>query len=311
MLVYIVRRIIQTIPIILSVSFIVLLLFTQVGEDPVRMKLGNHATQESVDALRAKWDLDKPLLIQYVLFLKQIVTFDFGVSFNSGEQLSEMFARGAITSLSLTVPPFFLGIIVNLALALLIAFYRGSWIDRGSTVLFVAAMSISYMVYIMFFQYFFAYELGWFPISGFREGLESVEYLLLPWLITMVVTAGPQIRLFRTMFLDETKADYVRTAFAKGCSPSRVMFVHILKNAMIPILTYTVIEIPHLILGAFLLERFFSIPGTGDILINAILNGDFPIIKGLTVLIAISFTLCNLLTDILYAYVDPRVQFEA
>ncbi len=311
MLSYIIRRVLQTIPITLGVALIVLILFTQVGEDPVRVKLGNHATAEAVAELRAKWDLDKPLPVQYVLFLKQIVSFDYGVSFNSGEKLSEMFASGAVASLSLTVPPFFLGLAMNLAVAVLIAFYRGSWIDRYSTVVFVAAMSVSYMVYVMFFQYFLAYKMGWFPISGYEPGFGSIVYLALPWLIIMVVSAGPEIRLFRTIFLDETKADYVRTAFAKGCSPARVMFVHIMKNAMIPILTYTVIEIPNLILGAFLIERFFSIPGTGDILLAAINNGDFPIIKGLTVLIAISFTFCNMLTDILYAYVDPRVQLDS
>ncbi len=307
---YIIRRVLQTIPIILGVAFIVLVLFTKVGEDPVRMKLGNHATPEAIQELRAKWDLDKPLGTQYLIFLKQIVTFDYGESFNSGEQLSEMFANGAYASLMLTLPPFFGGILINLAIAVLIAFYRGSWMDRYSTVLFVAGMSVSYMVYIMFFQYFLAYKLGWFPINGIEPGLGAIPYLLLPWIITMIVNAGPQIRLFRTVFLDETKADYVRTAFAKGCSPARVMFVHIMRNAMIPILTYTVIEIPNLILGAFLIERFFSIPGTGDILISGVNNGDFPIIKGLTVLIAISFTICNMIIDILYAYVDPRVQLD-
>jgi len=311
MLSFIIRRVLQTIPIILGVAFIVLILFTKVGEDPVRVKLGNHATAESVQELRAKWDLDKPLPIQYLLFLKQIVTFDYGESFNSGEKLSDMFASGISASLKLTVPPFLFGILINLSIAVLIAFYRGSWIDRYSTVLFVAGMSVSYMVYIMFFQYFLAYKLGWFPINGYEPGWAAIPYLALPWIITMVVTAGPQIRLFRTVFLDETKADYVRTAFAKGCSPARVMFVHIMKNALIPILTYTVIEIPNLILGAFLVERFFSIPGTGDILISAVNNGDFPIIKGLTVLIAISFTFFNMITDILYAYVDPRIQLDA
>jgi peptide/nickel transport system permease protein len=307
---YIIRRILQTIPIILGVALIVLVLFTQVGEDPVRMKLGNHATTEAIQELRAEWDLDKPFLVQYLLFLKQIVTFDYGESFNSGEKLSEMFASGSYATLMLTLPPFFGGLLINMAIAVLIAFYRGSWVDRYSTVFFVGGMSISYMVYIMFFQYFLAYEMGWFPINGFEPGIRAIPYLILPWIITLIVNAGPQIRLFRTVFLDETKADYVRTAFAKGCSPTRVMFVHIMRNALIPIMTYTVIEIPNLILGAFLIERFFSIPGTGDILISGVNNGDFPIIKGLTVLIAITFTICNMIIDILYAYVDPRVQLD-
>lgn len=310
MLSYIVRRLLQTIPIILGVSLIIFLLFTKVGEDPVRVALGTHATPEAIADLKAKWGLDQPLHIQYLDFLKQIVTFDFGESFVSREKLSDLFAAGAIVSLKLTAVPFFAGIAMNLAIALIIAFYRGSWIDRYSTVVFVAGMSVSYLVYIMAFQYFFAYMLDWFPINGYEPGWASIPYLTLPWIIYIVVTAGPQIRLFRTIFLDETRADYVRTALAKGCSSRQVMFNHIMKNAMIPVLTYTVIEIPSLILGAFLSERFFSIPGTGDTLITAINNGDFPIIKGLSVLIAIGFVLFNLLTDLLYAYVDPRVQLD-
>ncbi|RZA24162.1 MAG: ABC transporter permease [Proteobacteria bacterium] len=310
MLAYITRRLLQMIPILLGVSFIIFVLFTKVGEDPVRVALGDHATSEAIANLRAAWGLDKPLLMQYLDFLRQIVTFDYGRSYATGELLSETFANGALVSLSLTVPPFIAGLVLNVSIAVLIAFYRGSWIDRFSTVLFVAGMSVSYLVYIMTFQYVFSYLLGWFPISGYEGGLESISYLALPWIITIIVSAGPQIRLFRTVFLDETRADYVRTAIAKGSSTTQVMFKHIMRNAMIPILTYTVIEVPTLILGAFLLERFFSIPGTGDILITAINNGDFPVIKGMTIMIAISFTLFNLITDLLYAYVDPRVQLE-
>lgn len=310
MLAYVARRLLQMIPIVIGVSLIVFLLFTKVGEDPVRVALGEHATPEAIANLEAKWGLDQPLPMQYLSFLKQIATFDFGRSYATGELLSDTFANGALVSLSLTVPPFIAGLFLNVAIGMLIAFYRGSWIDRYSTVIFVAAMSISYLVYIMTFQYVFAYWLGWFPINGYEGGWESVTYLALPWIITIIVSAGPQIRLFRTVFLDETRADYVRTATAKGLTTNQVMFKHILRNAMIPILTYTVIEVPTLILGAFLLERFFSIPGTGDILITAINNGDFPVIKGMTILIAISFTVFNLITDLLYAYVDPRVQLE-
>ncbi len=310
MITFLVRRLLQVVPILIGVSLIVFILFTKVGEDPVRVRLGTHATKESIENLRHQWGLDKPAPVQYLDFLKQIVTFDYGKSYTTGEQLSEMFKNGALVSLSLTAPPFFIGLILNVSIALLIAYYRGSWIDKFSTVLFVAGMSISYLVYIMSFQYIFSYLLGWFPISGYEPGIRSIPYLILPWIITIVVSAGPEIRLFRTVFLDETRADYVRTATAKGCSPRRVMFKHIMRNASIPILTYSVVEIPALILGAFLMERFFSIPGTGDILITAINNGDFPVIKGMTIVISIAFTLFNLLTDVLYAYVDPRVQLD-
>jgi len=310
MLQYVIRRLLHMIPIVIGVALLVFLLFTSVGEDPALVALGQHATPEALADLRAEWGLDKALPLQFIDFLGQILSFDYGRSFNTNEKLSDIFGAGALISLSLTVLPYFFGALTNIAIAMLIAFYRGSLLDRVSTALFVAGMSISYLVYIIAFQYVLAFEFGWFPINGYATGWDGVPYLLLPWIIILVVTAGPEIRVYRTVFLDETKADYVRTAFAKGLGSGRVLFKHILKNAMIPILTNMVIGIPFLILGAFLLERFFSIPGLGDILITAINTGDFPIIKGLSVLIAIAYSFFNLLTDLLYAFVDPRVQLS-
>lgn len=307
---YVIRRLLQMIPIIIGVAALVFVLFTTVGEDPARVALGQHATAEAIAELRASWGLDQPLWLQFLDFLRQIVTFDYGRSYNTGEPLTEAFRQGAVVSLSLTVFPYVLGTLTNVSLALLIAYYRGSFFDRFSTALFVASMSISYLVYIIAFQYFLAYQADWFPINGYEAGWNGIAYLALPWIIIMVVTAGPDIRIYRTVFLDETKADYVRTAFAKGASETRVIFRHILKNALIPILTHVVIGIPFLILGAFLMERFFSIPGVGDLMITAINTGDFPVLKGLTVLIAIAYALFNLITDLLYALVDPRVQLS-
>ncbi len=307
---YVARRLLQMIPIILGVAALVFMLFTSVGEDPALVALGQHATPEAIADLRAEWGLDQPLWMQFLDFLRQIATFDYGRSFNTGEQLTDMFRQGALVSLSLTVFPFLLGTLTNVALGLLIAYFRGSLLDRISTAIFVGSMSISYLVYIIAFQYLLAYKAGVFPIQGYETGLAGVRYLLLPWIIILVVSAGPDIRIYRTVFLDETQADYVRTAFAKGASEASVIFRHILKNALIPILTHVVISIPFLILGAFLMERFFSIPGVGDIMITAINTGDFPILKGLTVLIAIAYAVFNLITDLLYAWVDPRVQLS-
>jgi peptide/nickel transport system permease protein len=307
---YVARRLLQMIPIILGVAALVFALFTTVGEDPARVALGQHATPEALAALRADWGLDQPLWMQFLDFLRQIALFDYGRSFNTGEQLLEMFRQGALVSLSLTVFPFLLGTLTNIAVGLLIAYFRGSLLDRISTAIFVGSMSISYLVYIIAFQYLLSYQADLFPINGYESGWSGLPYLFLPWIIILVVSAGPDIRIYRTVFLDETKADYVRTAFAKGASEASVIFRHILKNALIPILTHVVISIPFLILGAFLMERFFSIPGVGDIMITAINTGDFPILKGLTVLIAIAYAIFNLITDLLYAWVDPRVQLS-
>lgn len=310
MLAYIIRRLIYMIPIILGVAFLVFVLFSAFGEDPVRVALGTHATPQAIAELQAKWGLDKPLPMQFLDFLRQIVTFDYGHSFNTGEPLSSLFWEGATVSLSLTAPPYFVAVILFVSISLVISYYRNSWVDRFSRALFVGMMSVTYLVYIIFLQYALAFELDLFPVRGYQPGFESIPYLMLPWLIFLVIGIGPDVRMYRTVFLDEIKADYVRTARAKGASELRVLFVHILKNAMIPILTYTVVGIPFLILGAFLMERFFSIPGVGDLMINAINTGDFPILKGLTITIAVGYAFFNLITDILYAYVDPRVQLD-
>jgi peptide/nickel transport system permease protein len=310
MWVYVIRRTLYMIPTIFGVALLTFLLFSFFGEDPVRVILGNHASEQAIAELRSRWGLDKTLFYQFVDYLRQIVTFDYGVSFISGESITEIFKQGALVSLALTAPPFFLGTIINVIIAVVIAYFRGSRLDRISTFIFVVSMSVSYLVYIIVFQYFFSYYLDLFPIQGFETGFAAIKYLMLPWLIIIIVSMGPDVRIYRTIFLDQVKADYVRTARAKGASESRVLCVHLMKNAMIPILTNTVIAIPFLITGAFVMERFFSIPGVGDMTITAINEGDFPIIKAMTIIFAIMFSVFNLLTDLLYAAVDPRVKFD-
>jgi peptide/nickel transport system permease protein len=307
---YALRRLLYMVPVLFGVALLVFLLFHAVGEDPVRRALGQHATPEAIAALRAEWGLDRPMPAQFIDFLGQVVRFDYGYSFNTNEKLSDMLAAGASVSLWLTVPPFLIGLVVNVSLGMLVAYFRGSFLDRFATSLCVMAMSISYLVYIIALQYIVGYKLGWFPVSGYAPGIEGIMYLVLPWSIMVLVSVGPGLRMYRTIFLDETQAEYVRTARAKGASESRALFGHVLKNAMIPIVTYTMVEIPFLILGAFLMERYFSLPGVGDLMITAIDNGDFPVLKGLTMIIAIGYSFVILLTDIVYAWVDPRISLR-
>ncbi len=307
---YILQRLLSMIPTLLGVAVLVFFLFSVAGEDPVRVALGTHATPEAIADLSAQWGLDLPLWQQFLVFLKQIVTLNFGESYSTGEELSTVFASGALVSLGLTLPPFVLGLVMNVALALLVAYYRETWIDRFATAGAVMSMSVSYLVYIIALQYVLAYQLNWFPINGYAPGLDAIPYLAMPWIIIMVVSIGPDIRIYRTVFLNEMQANYVRTARAKGVSERGVLFTHILKNAMIPILIYTVVAVPFLLLGSFLMERFFSLPGLGDLLINAINTGDFPILKGVTMYIAIAYSAFNLITDLLIAYVDPRIKLN-
>ncbi|WP_299491115.1 ABC transporter permease [Acaryochloris sp. IP29b_bin.137] len=310
MLSYVFRRLLYIIPTILGVAVLIFVLFSVAAEDPVRVALGPHATQQSIADLEALWGLDKPLWQQFLVFLKQIVTFDFGVSYVTGDKLSDAFASGALVSLSLTLPPFVLGLVINISISMMIAYFRDTWIDKSATAIALFSMSFSYLVYIIALQYLLAFELDLFPIFGYAQGLDFIPYLALPWLIILLVSIGPDVRIYRTIFLNEMQANYVRTARAKGVRERSVLFVHILKNAMIPTLTFTVVALPFLILGAFLLERFFSIPGIGDLLITAINNGDFPVLKGMTMYITIFYSVFNLITDLLIAAVDPRVKLN-
>ena len=183
--------------------------------------------------------------------------------------------------------------------------------DKVTVILCVFGMSVSMLAYILFGQYFFAYKIGWFPISGYESTWpERLQYVAMPMIIFIVVSLGYDVRFYRTAILEETNQDYVRTARAKGLSEPRILFKHVLKNSMIPILTNIVIEIPLLILGAFLLESFFGIPGLGSITIDAVHNSDFPVIKAMTTLGAMLFIIGNLMTDVMYTLVDPRVSLR-
>ncbi|MCK9686965.1 ABC transporter permease [Scleromatobacter humisilvae] len=307
---YVVRRLLQAIPTVLGVALLTFLLFNAFGPDPVRTALGNHATPEAVAALRRQWGLDQPLALQFVDFLRQIVTFDYGKSFVTGEDLGTQLKAGALVSLSVTLPPFIFAAIVDVAIALFIARHRDGVVDRAARVLFVAAMSVSALVYVLALQYLLAFRLGWFPINGYEGGWAAARYLGLPWLIQLLLLMGPDIRLYRTLFLADIDADWVRTARAKGASERRVLLRHVLPNAWIPIITHNVTTIPFLILGSFLMERFFSIPGIGNLTIDALSRGDLPILKAVTVLGALALVVFNLLNDLLVALADPRVRLS-
>jgi peptide/nickel transport system permease protein len=311
MVVYIIRKLINTVPVLFGVAVIVFVLFNWVGGDPTYQMLGRHATATQVAELRHEYGFDQPQWVQFGLYLKQIVTFDYGRSYATRQPIGEMILSGIGPSLTLMVPSFFFTTVLAIALGLLVAYYRGSWIDKIVVILCVFGMSLPMLAYILFGQYFFAFKLGWFPISGFEtDWPERLQYVALPAIIFILVSLGYDVRFYRTAVLEECNQDYIRTARAKGLSEKIIFFKHVLKNSLVPILTNVVVEIPLLILGAFLLESFFGIPGLGSITIDAVHNSDFPVIKAMTTLDAMLFILGNLATDILYTWVDPRVTFK-
>jgi peptide/nickel transport system permease protein len=250
--------------------------------------------------------------VQLWIFIKQIVTFDFGSSWSTGEKVSSVILSRLGPSLTVLIPLTILETVIAVGLALGIAFVRGSLTDRAVMVACTIGMSISILVYIIVFQYFFAYKLGIFPVQGWGDSfLENLfKYSLLPIIIGLAVSVAPTLRLFRTFVLDEVNQDYVRTARAKGVSERRILWVHVLRNAAIPIITHVMSNLPALLIGAFLIERFFSIPGIGREVILAVERSDFPVIKAITVYVAAATMIFNLLTDLLYQAVDPRVQLK-
>lgn len=311
MFVYITRRLLNTIPIVFGVALIIFILFNLVGGDPTYMILGKHAGAQQIAEVRHEYGFDLPKHVQFLQYLKNIVTFDYGRSYATRRPIMDMIVEGIGPSLSLAIPAFFFTTFFAIVIGVLVAYFRGRFIDKSVVVFCVLGMSVPMLAYILFGQYFLAFQLGWFPIHGFEtDWSERFSYVALPMILWVVVSLGYDVRFFRTALVEEMTQDYVRTARAKGLSEPRVFFKHVLKNSMVPIITNVVIEIPMLILGSFLLEGFFGIPGLGSITINAVNNSDFPVIKAMGTLMALLLIFGNLVTDILYTVVDPRVSLK-
>jgi len=309
---YIIRRLWQMVPTMLGVILLVFLLFNWVGGDPAYVLAGKISNQEQIDNIRRQLGVDQPYWVQLWIFIKQVLTADFGASWSTNEKVSHILATRLGPSLTVLVPLLVIETIVTIGLALAVAYVRGSLTDRAVMIACTVGLSISILVYIIVFQYFFAYKLGWFPVQGWGDSFwENLwRYASLPILIALVVSIAPNLRLYRTFILDEINQDYVRTARAKGLSENRIMWVHVLRNASIPIITNLMSALPGLLLGAFLIERFFSIPGIGREVILAVERSDFPVIKAITVYVAFATLLSNLLADLMYKAVDPRVQLK-
>lgn len=309
---YLIRRLWQMIPTMLGVLLLVFILFNWVGGDPAYILAGKISNPEQIANIRRQLGIDEPYYVQLWIFIKQIVTFDFGNSWSTGEPVSKIIITRLGPSLTLLIPLTILETTIAIVLALAIAYVRGSLTDRMIMMVCTIGMSISILVYIIVFQYVFAYKWGLFPVQGWGDSLSQnlFHYSPLPIIILLAVSLAPNLRLFRTFVLDEMGQDYVRTARAKGLGEGRVMGVHVLRNAAIPIMTYVMSNLPALLIGAFLVERFFSIPGIGREVILAVERSDFPVIKAITIMVAAATMLFNLLADLLYQKIDSRVQLR-
>jgi peptide/nickel transport system permease protein len=307
---YVVRRLLYGIPIFLGITLVTFLLFHVVSGDPALVLAGKTATPERLAEIRKEIGTDRPLAEQYVRFLGEAVTLDFGRSWQSKQRVSTLIGDGIGPSLSLALPAFLLEVALAVSLALVCAFRRGSPADVTIVVLAVAGISIPSLAYIIFGQYYLGYEWKLFPLFGYERGLGAVPFLLLPILIWVALAVGSEVRFYRAVMLEEMRQDYVRTAAAKGLPTRSILFRHILKNASIQIVTRVVIVIPFLITGSLLIEMFFGIPGLGTRTVEALHRNDFPVIKAMVVFGSILYIAFSILTDVLYAVLDPRIRLR-
>lgn len=322
---YILRRLVYAIPILIGVNLLTFVLFFVVNspDDMARLHLGQkRVTAEAIRAWKAERGYDRPLLYNAeaeglarltdtIFFQKslKLFAFQFGAS-DAGRDIGYDIAQRMWPSLAIALPVLLIGLAFNISMALFIVFFRATYIDLGSRVVLVAMMSISGLFYIIGGQFLIGKLWHLVPISGYDQGLDAWRFLILPVIVGVVSGIGSGTRWYRTLFLEEIERDYVRTAHAKGLSEGVVLFRHVLRNALIPILTGVVVILPLLFMGSLITESFFGIPGLGSYTIDAINNQDFAIVRAMVFLGAVLYILGLILTDISYTLADPRVRLQ-
>ena len=325
MFAYLLRRLLYAIPILLGVNLITFALFFVVNtpDDMARMQLGvKRVTPEAIEKWKTERGYDKPLFLNpaasgvgvvtdTIFFAKSARMFvgDFGRA-EDGRDITREIGLRMGPSLAIALPTFVLGLLVTVSFALLLAFFRATYLDFWGVVLCVAMMSISGLFYIIGGQYLVSKLWRLVPISGYAVGLDAWKFLILPVVIGVISGVGASTRWYRTIFLEEIGKDYVRMARAKGLSEPTVLFRHVLRNAMIPIMTGVVVVIPLLFMGSLLTESFFGIPGLGSYTIDAIQAQDFAVVRAMVFIGSVLYIAGLILTDISYTFVDPRIRFD-
>lgn len=325
MIYYLVRRVLYAVPILIGINILTFALFFMVNspDDMARMQLGQkHISQSAIDSWKKKHGYDLPLfynseqqgakqLSETLFFQKslKLFLFDFGAS-DGGRDISEDITERMGPSLMIAVPVLLIGLLVNIVFAMMMAFFRNHWLDLSGVIICIVLMSISSLFYIIGGQYLFGKVLRLVPISGFDEGFDAIKFVALPVAVAVIAGLGSGARWYRTLFLEEMNRDYVKTARAKGLSQARVLFSHVLKNALLPILTGIVVIIPSLFMGSLVLESFFGVPGLGAYVIDAIGQQDFAIVRAMVFLGSVLYIVGLMLTDISYAVADPRVRLS-
>lgn len=306
------RTVWQALLLILGVTFVSFLLMVWFGPDQTYTLIGKNASAEQIAELRHELGYDRPFLARYADFLVDLSTLDLGASNSSGERVSRLLARSTPITLALMLPGFLLGNLLGVALGLAAAQRRGQWTDRLISGLSVVGMSISFLVIIIALQVLLStpYGLNLFPVRGWQvSDLPSyLLYVTVPTIALLLVTLGYNTRFYRAVFVEEIGKDHIRTAQAFGTAPAVILWKHVLKNSLVPIITRVLFSIPLVVIsGSLLIETYFGVPGIGKVTFEAITNGDQPVLKAVVALTAVAFVLIQLAADILYRLVDPRL----
>ena len=309
---YLTRRLLYGIPLVLGVTFISFLLMVYFGPDKTYELLGKNPTAEQIAEVRHTLGYDRPFLLRYGDYVRELITLDLGLSDSTGEPVSSILKRTLPISVALVVPGFIIGNLLGMALGLLAAWFRGKWLDKLVMSVSVVGMSISFLVIIIGLQILLCtpYGLNLFPVRGWQvhDPGSYIYYVTVPTLALVLVTLGYNTRFYRAIMADEIESDHIRTLKAYGASPAELLFKHVLKNSLIPVLTRIMFSVPFILIsGSLLLESYFGIPGIGLATFNAITSGDQPILKAVVGLTGVLFVLALTINDMLYGMVDPRV----
>lgn len=313
MLRYALRRLSLTIPVLLGVSVLVFLILHLSPGDPALMVAGADAPPETVQAVRRDLGLDRPLYQQFATYLGHVVTGDLGYSVRSKEPVTKLLGGAFPKTLALAVAGVVIAVIVSVPMGILSAVRRNSWLDNLARLSAFLGVSMPVFAVGLLLMWAFSYKLRWLPLSGYGGPLWTVKglrYVLLPAVTSAAFSIAVITRLTRSSMLDVIEQDFVRTARAKGLNPRKVIYKHALRNALLPVVTVLGMQFGALMGGAVVTETIFAWPGVGRLAINAILSRDFPVVQGVVLLVSTFFVLINLGVDLIYAVIDPRIQYE-
>ena len=312
MLAYTGKRLLTLIPTLLAASLLIFLFIHLIPGDPAAVLLGDTATPEEIAALTARMGLDRPIWQQYLLWLGNVLRGDLGTSLFFREPVLSVIGEGAETSLLLAGMTMIWIVLIGIPVGVLSASFHGTWIDALSSGVSMLAASVPTFWLGLYFILVFAVGLGWLPSSGFPSvlddgGLGNLRYLVLPSLTLAAPNAALIIRLVRAAMLDVQREDHVRTARAKGLSPVRVVWKHVFRNALIAVVAAFGFTFAALVSEAVVTETVFSLPGVGRLVVQSILRRDYPVIQGVILVIVLLYLVINLLVDLAYAWLDPRI----